>query len=127
MNRINDKLKILDLQAIASLLFIVSLIVTIVLTYNQKKYTLHQKPLFSKKETYIISNINRILILIVVLVFLYSSYKLREIAKKKNIDTKLNDLDVFASLLSVIGACIVLYITAVSPIEDALNIENPNI
>lgn len=127
MDKTTDKLKILDLQAIASLLFIVSLITTIVLTYNQSKYTLHQKPLFSKKETYIISNLNRILVLIVVLIFLYSSYKLREIAKQKNSNIKLNDLDVFASALSVVGACIVLYITAISPVEDALAIENPNI
>lgn len=127
MNKFDQKLKILDLQTIGSILFIVSLIVTIVLTYNQRRYTLHQKPVFSKKETYIISNLNRILVLIIVLIFLYSSYELREIAKKKNSNIKLNDLDLFASFLSVVGACVVLYITAVSPVDDALDIENPNI
>lgn len=127
MNDLNKKIKILDIQTIGSILLIISVIVTLVLTYNQKKYTLHAKPIFDRKTTYIISNSNRVFALIIVLLFLYSSYQLREIAKKKNSDIKLNDLDVTASILSVISAIIALYITAKSPIENALSIENPNI
>ncbi len=127
MNELEEKLKIIDIQLTGSILFIVSLIVTIILTYNQRQYTLHQKPLFNTKQTYIISNLNRILSLTIVLMFLYSSYELREISKQKESNVKLNDLDVFASILSVVSAIIVLYITAKSPVEDSLDIENPNI
>lgn len=127
MNDKEKKLEILNVQTFASFLFIVSLIVTIILTYNQKQYTLNKKPIFNNKETYIISNANRILVLIIVLMFLYSSYELREISKKKGSNVMLNNLDVFASVLSVIGAIIVLYITANSPVENSLDIENPNI
>lgn len=127
MNDYDRKIMVLNIQLIGSSLFIVSLIVTIILTYNQKQYTLHKRPLFSVEQTHLISNINRILVLGIVLAFLYSSYQLREIAKHKNSNVNLNNLDVFAGTLTVISAIIVLYITAKAPVEEALNIENPNI
>lgn len=121
------KLNVINIQLIGSSLFILSLIVTIVLTINQKRSTLHQNPIFTTKETYAISNLNRILVLGIVLAFLYSSYELREISIEKESDVGLNDLDVFAAILSVLSGIIALYITAVSPVEDSLDIENPNI
>ena len=127
MRELEEKLKLLDIQIISSVFFIVGLIVSIILTLNQRKYTLHQKPIFNAKTTYIISNANRILILIIVSVFLYISNEQRKLAKAKNSNVNLNNLDVFAGSLSVISAIIVLYITFNSPVEDALNIENPNI
>lgn len=127
MDELNQKIKVLNIQLTGSTLFIISLFVSLILTYNQKQYTLHKKPVFSYSQTYIISNINRIFVLTIVLMFLYSSYQLRKIAIRKESDVGLNDLDVMASILSVTSAIIVLYITAKSPIEDALNIENPNI
>lgn len=127
MNELDEKLKLLDTQIVGSIFFIVSLLVSILLTLNQRKYTLHQKPLFNAKTTYLISNANRLLVLIIVSTFLYISYKQRELAKIKGSNVNLNNLDVFAGSLSVINAIIVLYITVNSPVEDALNIENPNI
>jgi len=127
MKELEEKLKLLDIQTISSVFFIISLLVSILLTLNQRKYTLHQKPIFSAKATYIISNGNRILVLIIVSIFLYISYEQRKLAQAKDSNVNLNNLDVFAGSLSVISAIIVLYITANSPIEDALNIENPNI
>ena len=88
---------------------------------------MHKKPLFNAKTTYFISNANRLLVLIIVSTFLYISYEQRKLAKSKNSNINLNNLDIFAGTLSVVSAIIVLYITANSPIEDALNIENPNI
>lgn len=127
MRELDEKIKIIDIQLIGSFFFICSLIVTILLTYNQRKYTLHQKPFLTYKQTYVISNLNRILVLIIVLTFLYTSYELREIAIEKESNVELNNLDVFASILSVISAIIVLYITANSSLDDVLDIENPNI
>ena len=66
-------------------------------------------------------------VLIVVISFLYTSYEFKKIAEEKGSNVALNELDVFAATLSVISAIIVLYITANSPVEDSLNIENPNI
>jgi len=127
MNELDKKLKILDIQIIGTVIFIISLIINILLNYNQKEYTLHKKPIFTNKETYIISNFNRIIVLAIVIAFLYTSYQLRELSKRKGGNIKLNNLDLFASFLSVINALIVLYITVNSPIEDSLNIENPNL
>lgn len=127
MREIEEKLKLLDIQIIGSILFIVSLFVSILLNINQRKYTLHKKPLFNAKTTYLISNFNRILVLAIALSFLYTSYEFKKIAEEKGSNVALNELDVFSSVLTVVGAVIVLYITAKSPVEDALNIENPNI
>ena len=127
MKELDEKLKLLDIQIIGSIFFIVSLLISITLTLNQRKYTLHKKPLFNAKTTYLISNANRLLVLIIVSTFLYISYEQRKLAKIKGSNVNLNNLDVFAGSLSVISAIIVLYITANSPVEDALNIENPNI
>ena len=127
MKELDEKLKLLDIQIIGSIFFIVSLLISITLTLNQRKYTLHQKSLFNAKTTYLISNANRLLVLIIVSTFLYISYEQRKLAKIKGSNVNLNNLDVFAGSLSVISAIIVLYITANSPVEDALNIENPNI
>ena len=127
MREIEEKLKLLDIQIIGSAVFIVTLFISILLNYNQRRYTLHQKPLFNAKTTYVISNLNRIVVLGVVIAFLYTSYKFKKIAEEKDSNVALNKLDVFAATLSVISAIIVLYITTNSPVEDALNIENPNI
>ena len=127
MREIEEKIKLLDIQIIGSILFIITLLISITLNYSQRQYTLYRKPLFNAKTTYVISNINRILVLIIVLAFLYTSYEFKKIAEEKDSNVALNELDVFAATLSVISAIIVLYITANSPVEDALNIENPNI
>ena len=127
MREIEEKIKLIDIQIIGSIVFIITLLVSITLNYSQRNYTLYKRPLFDRKTTYIISNINRILVLIVVISFLYTSYEFKKIAEKKDSNIALNELDVFAATLSVISAIIVLYITANSPVEDSLNIENPNI
>lgn len=127
MNNTNDKLKILNIQLIGSYFFIISILISISLTYNQKLYILNKKHLFTYKQTYIISNFNRILVLAIVIAFLYSSYQLREISKESDGNISLNNLDVFASILAVVGAIIELYITSQSTTEDVLDVENPNI
>ena len=127
MREIEEKIKLIDIQIIGSIVFIITLLVSITLNYSQRNFPLYKKPLFNRKTTYIISNINRILVLIVVLAFLYTSYEFKKIAEEKDSNVALNELDLFASILSVISAIIVLYITANSPVEDSLNIENPNI
>ena len=127
MRETEEKLKLLDIQIIGTILFIGSLLVSILLNRNQRKYTLKQKPLFNVKTTYLISNLNRILVLGIALSFLYTSYEFKKLAEEKDDNVTLNKLDVLASTLTTIGAVIVLYITANSSVEDALNIENPNI
>ncbi|MBE6144970.1 MAG: hypothetical protein E7169_05290 [Firmicutes bacterium] len=126
MREIEEKLKLLDIQIIGSVSFIASIIISIILTYNQRLYTLKQKTIFNRKQTYIISNFNRILVLIIVTSFLYNSYEQKKLAEEKNSNVTLNNLDIVASSLSVVSAIIVLYITAKAPVEDALDIENPN-
>lgn len=127
MKETEEKIKLLDTQIIGSIFFIGTLVVSILLTINQRNYTLNKKTIFSAKTTYIISNANRIVVLCVVITFLYISYKQKKLAEVKDGNVVLNNLDVFAGTLSVISAIIVLYITINSPVEDALNIENPNI
>lgn len=127
MKETEEKLKLLDTQIIGSIFFIITLLVSILLTINQRNYTLNKKPLFNAKTTYVISNANRIVVLCIVITFLYISYKQKKLAEAKDSNVTLNNWDLFAGTLSVISAIIVLYITINSPVEDALNIENPNI
>lgn len=116
-----EKLKLLDYQIFASVLFIISIFISIILTYDEKRQVLKKQGLFSEQFDKYLNLFNRILSLLIVLFILYINYETYYIQKKKR-----NNLDpfrhqIYASIFSVISALIVLYVV----IENWY--ENPNI
>ena len=110
MNTKDDEIKILDVQIIATIIYILSLFISYIITYNDRCEVLNKKPILTKNTSRNISVFNRVLVVVLTLVFLYINYKNIDIAKRKN-DSNLSPfkLQTFAAELSTLAAIIVLY------------------
>ncbi len=121
-----EEIKILNIQLITSLIVIITIILSILLTYNQKLDIKNKKTIFNKKQTHNISYINRLTILITAIIFLIINYKLYKISKKEGEDLLVYYLQILASILSSIAALIVFYVVSIEPSgNDISDIENP--
>lgn len=107
---IEKKLKIIDGQMTASALYILFLIVSISLTYNEKLELLNKKLLYTRKQASTIAIFNRLLALGIVLYFLYATGELIKITEANNADSSGLRTQMIASELSVLAAIIVLYV-----------------
>ena len=103
--------KNIELQILLSIFFIFTTIISIILLYNEDLYIKYKKFILYPKNAYIISSINRIVILIILLLFLYANYVDKNIDILENKDLKADNLQIIASILSIISGIIVLYVT----------------
>ena len=126
MKNKQEEINLLNIQLITSLTVIITVTISLILTYNQKLDLQNKKTLFTKKQTHNISYINRLTILITAIIFLYINYKLYKISKKEGEDLKVYYLQIIASILTTIAAIIVLYVVSIEPTGDEISdIENP--
>lgn len=126
MKNRQEEINLLNIQLITSLTVIITIIISILLTYNQKLDLKQKTTLFTKKQTHNISYINRLIIVITTSIFLYINYKLYKISKKEGEDLKVYYLQIIASILSIIAALIVFYVVSIEPTGDEISdIENP--
>lgn len=110
MNYEQEEVKLLDIQLITTLLYIGSLFLSIIITYNDKLIIQKKKTPFTKEQIKTISIFNRFLVLILTLVFLYINFKNKEIAKELRKNLEPFTLQNIASELSLLAALIVLYV-----------------
>ncbi len=130
MKEKKNEVKILEIQLIASTLYIASLLLSILLTYNDKQITEKKKPIFTNKQAADLSIFNRVFIVILTLTFLYATYQSRENAKKGNQKIWPFDLQMYASELSLLATIIVLYVvinTAGERYSIVPGINNPSL
>lgn len=126
MKNRQEEINLLNTQLITSLIVIITVILSLVLTYNQKLDLQNKKTIFTKKQTHNISYINRLTILITTSIFLFINYKLYLISKKEGEDLLVYRLQITASILSIIAAIIVFYVVTIEPTgENISDIENP--
>lgn len=104
------KIKILDIQLIATILFVISLFISILITYDEKIKLENNKGLFSDKTVQDLSLFNRIFVVILALVFIYCNYISKKIAEYKNDEIESTELQILAGLLSLVASIIVLYV-----------------
>ena len=69
------KVQLLNYQLIISGLFIISLVISIILTYDQKQETLDEQRLFSEKFDKYLNLFNRIFALSIIVAILYINYQ----------------------------------------------------
>ncbi len=122
------QLKIIDGQLIGCILYVVSLLISIIIILNQRKIVLGKEAFLTGHEAQILSLANKIFILFLVIFFLYFNYEGYLLAKKTNQDTKALELQLVASILSIIIALIGLYIVTSafqSTNLEVAEIENP--
>lgn len=105
-----EQLFIIDGQLIASILYILTLVVTIIVTINQRKIALNKKGFLTIRESQIIILLNKIFILLLLLLFLYLNYKSKRLAKNNNQDTNALRLQIIASIISLVPALIGIYV-----------------
>ncbi|MDD6387579.1 MAG: hypothetical protein PUA68_00675 [Bacilli bacterium] len=103
--------KNIELQILLSIFFIFTTIISIILLYNEDLYIKYKKFILDPKNAYIIASINRIVILIILLLFLYANYVDKNIDIIENKDLKADNLQIIASILTIISGIIVLYVT----------------
>ena len=103
--------KNIELQILLSIFFIFTTIISIILLYNEDLYIKYKQFILDPKNAYIIASINRIVILIILLLFLYANYVDKNIDILENKDLKADNLQIIASILSIISGIIVLYVT----------------
>lgn len=121
----NKEVKVINYQILLSIILILEIIVSIVLNYNTALDLEGKRPLFSKKNTLLISKYRNVVIVIVSILFLYLNYINRNIAKEKKENLKSYDLQILASYLTIIASFIVLYVVINSENESVSDIENP--
>lgn len=126
----SQSISILKGQLLGSATYIIVLILSIVVLYNQILVAEGEEGFLETETVSNINILNRVVVFILVLYFLYTSYENIEIAKQEGRDTEYLNLQFIASLLTVVSAIIVLYVAfeqsnkAFVPISAT---ENPNL
>jgi len=126
----NEEAKSLDYQLITTFLFLGSLIISILITYDQKQELLNKPRIFTNKQANKYSIFNRFLVVGLSLSFLFINIRDKNIAKKYGKSLEFFDLQIGASELSVLAAIIVLYVVLKTNGENyniVSAIENPTL
>lgn len=122
-----EEIKYIDYQLIALGVTIITTIIAIIITYNQKLGLQKKQKFLNTEEALALTKFNRIVILIIGLTFLYINYRFYIITKERREDLKSTSLQILASILVVISGIIALYVVSLSSTETIADIENPNI
>ena len=119
-----EEIDAVNIQLIALLISLASVIISIIITYNQK-LNLEGINTVNPKKIFNLTIFNRLLILVLSLIFLYVNYKLYKISKKEGEDLKPYILQIIASILTIIASIIAIYIVSLSTKENIVDVENP--
>lgn len=106
----NEQLSIIDGQLVGCILYIISLVVSIIIILNQRKRALGEKEFLTSEESQTLALLNKIFILALILWFLYLNNKAKNFATNTNQDTSALNLQIIASIISLIPALIGLYV-----------------
>lgn len=110
MNTTNKEIDNFNLQIIASLLFIISIIISIILTYSEKLEIFNINMIDKDKRNKI--NIgNRLFAIFIVYLFLYSSFVALDIVKEKNGNLNEQYIRIFINLITLGLALLTLYVS----------------
>lgn len=123
-----EQLFIIDGQLIASILYILSFVATIIVIINQRKLALNKKGFLTVEESQIIITLNKIFILLLLLLFVYLNYKSIKLAENTNQNTSSLNLQMISSIISLVPALIGLYVVITdfsATTFQTAEIENP--
>ena len=124
----NQQLFIINGQLLGCILYIVSLVVSIIIILNQRKRALGEEGFLTPEESQLFSLLNKILILAIILWFLYLNYRSKKLSTNTNPDTSSLELQIIASFISIVPALIGLYVVITDFSNTNLQtaeIENP--
>ena len=122
-----EEIKLLDINMFASIIFMFAIIVSILLTYNEKLILLGEKRLFNKDDEKNITNIYRFILLGVAITYVYvayQEYKINQTKGKEN-DTKSSFVGLLVRATQLLTVVVIILLPFVFPDED--EIEETNI
>lgn len=124
----SQEINLLDIQNIATFLYIISLLISIYLT-NYDKETLENKPHSCSPTTYQrLAIFNRVFVITLTLTYLYINYANQNIARQKKEDLSSFRWQISASWLSLVATLIALYVVVHYQNYTTISgIENPGI
>ena len=126
MNRKEKESQAITVQIIVSLVSILTVLVSIVLLYNHQLELENKETFLTPDEAQKLTTFNRVLVVIVLVIFLIINYLLYYISKEEGEDLKPYRLQIVASYLTVVAALIGLYVVLKQPGGDNIaDIENP--
>jgi hypothetical protein len=120
-----EELNAINIQLYTLIFFLITTLISVLLTYNQKLSLEKKKTLFNSKESLKLTLFNRKLIVILSFVFLYVNIKLYNISEEEGEDLKPYTLQIVASVLAIISGLIALYVVSLSNTETIADVENP--
>ncbi len=123
-NNNNKEIQLLYIQVFGSIIFIVTIIVSIILTYNTILEKQGKPKLFNDITANNITLNNRIVLTILTIVFTYINYEFYKINKQKKEDF-LQKEELLASILTLIAGFLLLHST-VSSINSNNQTTNEN-
>ncbi len=121
----NREIKAINIQLIALIVALVSAVISIIITYNQKLDLENRETPLNSKELFNLTLFNRILVLVLSFVFLYVNYVLYKISKEEGEDLKSYILQIVASVLVIASGVIALYVVGLSETDNIVDVENP--
>jgi len=120
-----EEIDTINIQLVALFFTVITAIISIIITYNQKLELEGKETIFSAKESLRITLFNRKLILGLSFVFLFVNLILLKISKEEGEDLKPYNLQILASLLIIVSGIIALYVVNLSTTENLADVENP--
>lgn len=116
----------ITIQIIASLVSIGTVIISIILLYNEQLEINGEEPFLEADTAQKLTTFNRVLILILFIIFLIINYVLYNISKEEGEDLKTYTLQIIASYFSLIAASIALYVVLLQRSgQQVSDVENP--
>lgn len=127
MNNKNKEIKLINLSIIAITIFIITLLISLLLNYNEKLKLENKKFIFDEKQGIYISLINRTIVLIIALYFIYNSYIRQKIDNKDDFNSNLELLAAFLAFISSFIAFYIVFINLNNNKFDVSEVEEPTI
>lgn len=115
----------INIQIIALAITLITTIISIIITYNQKLELKDEDTILNAKDSLKLTLFNRKLILVIAFVFLYINFILYNISKEEGEDLKPYNLQIISSLFIIISGIIALYVVSLSSTENIADVENP--
>ena len=127
MNNKNKEIKLINLSIIAITIFIITLLISLLLNYNEKLKLENKKLIFDEKQGIYISLLNRTIVLIIALYFIYNSYIRQKIDNKDDFNSNLELLAAFLAFISSFIAFYIVFINLNNNKFDVSEVEEPTI
>ena len=127
MNNKNKEIKLINLSIIAITIFIITLLISLLLNYDEKLKLENKKLIFDEKQSIYISLINRTIVLIIALYFIYNSYIRQKIDNKDDFNSNLELLGAFLAFISSFITFYIVFINLNNNKFDVSELEEPTI